>query len=276
MPEQTCQNGPAAPSCFAMNAKIGIALLVVACAALAVALVTLKQKADAQRQQSDSTIVEISNKVTQAGLQIDELKQANVNLNADLASSRAASLTFSNQVIATSNTLATALAGTEASLQGAQQQITNLNTHIADLEAQNQVLDQRANSLSNTIASLNTQIASTQQQLATSKTNNAFLARQLQQLMAEKKKLEDQFNDLAEVRAQVRKLRTDIFVAQRLEWMRQGMDPTKQMKGGQLLMQRTLPVPGAATSSSQYNLNVEVGSDGSVRVIPPPTNAPAR
>ncbi len=70
----------------------------------------------------------------------------------DLAASPETSLSFSNQMVVTTNRLGDPLAATEASLQGAQQQITNLNTHIADLEAQNQALDQRANSLSNTIA----------------------------------------------------------------------------------------------------------------------------
>ena len=59
--------------------------------------------------------------------------------------------------------------------------------------------------------------------------------------------------------------------------MREGIDPTKPMKGGQLLMQRSLPAAPAAPAAGTpaYNLNVEVGSDGSVHVIPPPTNAPS-
>jgi hypothetical protein len=42
-------------------------------------------------------------------------------------------------------------------------------------------------------------------------------------------------------------------------------------------MQRSPPVTQAAPAagSPSYNLNVEVGSDGSVHVIPPLTNAPA-
>ena len=261
-----------------MNAKIGIAILTVACIALVIALVAFKHQADVQQAASSSAIVDISNQLANAHDKISGLNQVNLMLTNDLDVSRQQSLAISNQLAGKLTETSSTLAATEASLQGAQQQITNLDTRVADLEAQNQVLDQRANSLSNTIASLNMQIASTQAQLASSKTNNAFLANQLQQLMAEKKKLEDKFNDLAEVRAQARKLRTDMLVAQRLEWMRQGIDPTKPMKGGQLLMQRTLPVPGAAANagSPQYNLNVEVGSDGSVRVIPPATNAPAR
>ena len=55
-------------------------------------------------------------------------------------------------------------------------QITNLNGRIGDLETQNKALDDRATMLSNNIVQLDAQIAATQQLLATSQTNNAFLA----------------------------------------------------------------------------------------------------
>jgi predicted nucleic acid-binding Zn-ribbon protein len=256
-----------------MNTKTGIALLAVACCGLVVALVALKHQADTQQAADASTIGDFSNQIVSAKLHIEDLNQANLNLNNDLATNRQVSLALSNQLAETAG----ALAATTASLQGAQQRITNLNDRVADLEAQNQVLDQRANSLSNTIAALDTQIALTQMKLAASQTNNAFLEAQLNQQIAQRKALEAKFNDLAEVRAQVRKLRNDLLIARRLEWMREGIDPTKPMKGGQLLMMRPKPAAAtpAAAGSSPYNLNVEVGSDGSVRVIPPLTNAPA-
>jgi hypothetical protein len=261
-----------------MNAKIGIAILAVACIGFAVALVVLKRQAEAQQMANASTISEFSNQIVKASISLEDLNQANLNLSNDLASARQTSLVFSNQLTETTSTLATTTATLQGALLGAQQQVTNLSVRIADLEAQNQVLDQRANSLSNTIAALDAQITATQMELASSKTNNAFLTEQLHQLMAEKKKLEDKFDDLAVVRAQARKLRDDALIARRLEWMRQGIDPTKPVKGAQLLMQRPPSAAKAAPAAGSplYNLNVEVGSDGSVHVIPPPTNAPAR
>ena len=93
---------------------------------------------------------------------------------------------------------------------------------------QNQVLDERANSLSNIVAGLDAQIAETQQKLAHSETNNMFLAAQLKQQMAQRAELERKFNDLNDVRSQVRKLREELLIARRLEWMRAGTDPTAQ------------------------------------------------
>jgi hypothetical protein len=124
---------------------------------------------------------------------------------------------------------------------------------------------------------LDEQISATRAKLASSETNNAFLDRELKRQIAERAELERKFNDLAQVRAQVRKLRDDLLIARRLEWMREGVDPTKPLKGGQLLMQRPPPIANAAPAdgSPAYNLNVEVGSDGSVHVTPSSTNAPA-
>jgi predicted RNase H-like nuclease (RuvC/YqgF family) len=260
-----------------MNTKIGIAILAVACFGFAVALVVLKHRADAQQTASAYTIGDFSNQIVKANVSIEDLNQANLNLSSDLATNRQTSLALSNQLSERLAETAGTLATTEVSLQGAQQQITNLNGRITDLETQNQVLDQRASSLSNTIAALDTQITLTQMKLASSETNNAFLDGELKRQVAQRAELERKFNDLAQVRTQVRKLRDDALIARRLEWMREGIDPTKPLKGGQLLMQRPPPATKAAPAagSPSYNLNVEVGSDGSVHVTPPPTNAPS-
>jgi hypothetical protein len=101
--------------------------------------------------------------------------------------------------------------------------------------------------------------------------------------MTEKAALEKQFNDLTVLRAQVSKLKEELTVGRRLDWIRRGIFATSEKKGGELLLQSsktpTFPTssPAVAQSpSNQYDLNVEVYSDGSVHVIPPPTNTPAK
>ena len=127
-------------------------------------------------------------------------------------------------------------------------------------------------------------IENTQNRLAIAETNRAFIEQELQKQMAQKAELEHKFNDLNEVRAQVKKLRDEAFVARRLQWMKafvarrlQWMkNDNGQKKGAELLMQRTPAVtntPVTADHQTNYNLNVEVGSDGSVRVIPPLNSA---
>jgi chromosome segregation ATPase len=252
-----------------MKTKVGMVVLIVACVGLVVALVTTKKAMDDRLRKDTDAIIDFSNQLTTATANLDELRQVNLMLTNDLASSRQEALTFSNQFTETTG----ALADTKASLQNTRDQITRLNSHIADLEAQNQVLDQRAAALTNAIASLNAQIADTEQKLAGAETNNAFLEKELQQQTAARAELESKFNNLSTVRAQIKKLKADLFIARRLEWMRKGSDPGLQQKGGQLLIQRT-----PATNSTRpphYDLNVEVSSDGSIHVIPLPANAPA-
>lgn len=256
-----------------MKAKTGIIVLVVVAAGLLIALFATKKQADDQHVKDAAAILEFSNQLDSANLNLNDQRQVNLMLTNDLASTRQA-------FIETSNNLSGQLAGARVEIADAQEQITNLNGRISDLETQNKALDDRANMLSNNIVALDAQIAVTQQQLAKSQTNNTFLATELQKQMAEKAELERKFNDVDAVRAQLSKLRIELFEARRLQWMNAGINPTQPPKGGQLLMQHPLPAaksPTAAKSSSKsappYDLNVEVGSDGSVRVIPPPPSS---
>jgi chromosome segregation ATPase len=251
-----------------MKTKLGIVILAVACAGLAIALFATKKAADERLKKDADAILDFSNQLVNASKTLDDYRQINLMLTNDLAGSRQEALTFSNQFAETSGLLAS----TKASLQGAQDQIASLNSRIASLETRNKVLDQRAAALTNAIASLNEQIADTQQKLAGSETNKAFFEKELQRQTAAKAELESKFNNLSAVRTQVKKLRDDLLVTRRLQWMREGSDPGSQQKGAQLLMQRTASAP---PQSPHYDLNVEVGSDGSIHVIPLPANAPA-
>jgi chromosome segregation ATPase len=245
-----------------MKTTLGIIILAVVCVGLVVALVAGKRHAETQQKKDAETILDFSNQLTTANVNLDELRQVNLMLTNDLDSSRRTLTTISNQYVATS----ASLSNTEAALKTAQDQ-------IADLEAQNRVLDQQTADMTNTIANLSAQITETQMKLVASETNNAFLEGELKRQVAEKAELERRFNNLSEVRAQVRKLRDDLLVAQRLKWMREGTDPTQQHKGAELLMARA---PGNQNvGPAHYDLNVVVSSDGSVQVVPTTTNAPA-
>lgn len=245
-----------------MKTTLGIIILVAGCIGLIVALVVGKNNSESRQKQDAATIVDFSNQLVSANINLDDLRQVNLMLTNDLAANRQTMMLFSNQYTSTAATLS----NTEFALKTAQDQ-------IADLEEQNHALDQRATDLTNTIANLTAQITETQMKLVASETNNTFLEGELKKQVAEKAELERRFNDLAQVRAQVRKLRDDMLIAQRLKWMREGTDPTQQHKGAQLLMAHASENP-QNVGPARYDLNVEVSSDGSVQVVPT-TNAPA-
>jgi uncharacterized protein (DUF3084 family) len=187
---------------------------------------------------------------------------------------------FEKVVVALTNNytaVASNLALTDQMLKESQEKVRVEESKIAELENQNQVLDKRALDLSSELTNLTTQISATEKKLAASEGDKAFLEKELKRLMTEKTELERQFNDLTVLRAQVAKLKEDLSIARRIEWIRQGLFANSDQKGAQKLMQGV----GAPTTQARatpprpkYDLDVEVRSDGSVRVIPPATNAP--
>ena len=245
-----------------MKTRLGVVLLVVVCVGMVVGLIVEKNHADTQQKRDSDIILEFSNQLASANMNLDGLRQVNLILTNDLVAAQQTMTVLSNQYVATS----VSLSNTTTALKTAQDQ-------IADLESQNQALDQQVVNMTNTINNLSAQIAGTQMKLVESETNNAFLESELKRQVAERAELERKFNNLSQVRAQVRKLRNDLLIARRLEWMRAGTDPTQQHKGAQMLMARA-PATNRVVGPAHYDLNVEVNSDGSVQVVPT-TNAPA-
>jgi chromosome segregation ATPase len=245
-----------------MKSKIVIVLLAVVCVGLGIGLFTVKKQGDEQHSADFSSIVDFSNQVVQANLKINDLNQINLALTNDLALSQ-------QQVVQLSNSLVSAeaaLTNNKTSLASAQDQIANLNQRISDLEVQNKVLDQRAGELASTITQLNSLIEGTRSKLATAETNNVFLQQELQKQLAQKAEIEHKFNDLDALRQQIQKVKTDLFITRRLELMK---NDNGNKKGAELLIQRTAPMTNSIPAPAGYGLNVEVGSDGSVKVIPP-------
>jgi DNA repair exonuclease SbcCD ATPase subunit len=244
-----------------MKIKIVVVALAVVCVGLAIGLFAVKKQGDEQHNSDVSSIVDFSNQVVNARMKIDDLNQVNLTYSNDMVLSQQQAAQLSNSLAAATATVASS----QAALTSAQDQIKSLNGHISDLEIQNKVLDQQANDLTNTIAKLNTLIDDTRSKLATSENNSAFLQQELQKQMAQKAEIEHKFNDLDELRKQVKKIKNDLFIARRLELMK---NDNGNKKGAELLIQHTVPATNAVPTGPA-GLNVEVGSDGSVKVIPP-------
>lgn len=248
---------------------IGVIILAVLSLGLLVALVTTKKQAADEKKKDTETVVTFSNQVVKTTRDLGEQQQVNVLLSNDLTVVRADLGTLTNKY----TDVATALVKTEDFLKASKEDLAKRDAKIADLEKQNHELDLRAADLSTALTNLTGLITETKRKLTASEGDKAFLEKELKRLMAEKAELERQFNDLVVVRAQVAKLREELNVSRRLEWIRKGLFASDEQKGAQKLMQKgPLTSP---PSTNHYDLNVEVNADGSVRVIPPLTNAPA-
>lgn len=262
-----------------MKNQLGIIVLIVICVGLIVALVVNQKNAATQHSQDTSTIGSISNQLVKTTADLEDVRKVNTDLNKDLDTRKAELVDYTNQMTSKLAEVSTALSKSEESLKNAQQQVTEKDAKISDLESQNHALDQRALDLSIAITNLTGQIEDTQKKLAASEGDKAFLQKELQRLMAEKAELERQFNDLKILKTQVAKLQEELAISRRLQWIRDGIFARDQKKGAQLLMEKSPPPAGSEntqTNAGKYDLNVEVNADGTVKVIPPLTNtAPA-
>ncbi len=253
-----------------MKTKVIVVVLLVVCAGLAIAYFANKQDSEKRRKDDLNSIMDFSNQVVNLNLKNTEVNQVNLDLKGDVTAKQ-------QQLEQLSNSLATAsaaLADSKAALANAQGKITDLSSQITDLEARNKALDQSAMDLTNVINQLNASIEESRNKLATSESNNTFLQNELQKQMAQRAEIEHKFNDIDELRLQLKKVKTDMFIARHAQLARYD----NQKRGAELLMSPNVIVTNLPPGSADYGLNVEVGSDGSVRVIPPlgaPTNAPA-
>lgn len=242
-----------------MNKSLVTIILLVACIGLAIALIAVNNHANKQITSTANTIVNFSNQLSDAHDQIVSLSQVNIVLSNSLSASQQTSSALSNQ-----------LNDAQVNIAKANEQITNLDDQVAALENQNKELDQHLTDLTNQLSQLDSQIADTQMKLAKSETNNSFLENELKKQVAERASLEQKFNNLSQVREQVHKLKEEALIATRLQWIREGTDPSRpQVKGAQLLMQHT---PPASAPNNSGSLNVEVEEGGAIRVLPPTTS----
>jgi chromosome segregation ATPase len=254
-----------------MKNQMGIIVLILICAGLSILLVLNQKHLAKQQNKAADTISTFSNKLVRTTSDLEEQRQVNILLTNDLAARKTEIAMLTNKLAETTGRLAQ----TADSLKAAQEQITQRDSKIADLESQNQVLDQRALDLGTAITNLTIQIEDTQKKLAASEGDKAFLQKELQRLMAEKAELERQFNDLTVLRAQVAKLKEELSITRRLEWIRQGLFARDEQKGAEQLMQKSAAPPGRQPKQPSYDLNVEVSADGTVKIIPPLTDNPA-
>jgi len=260
-----------------MKNRVPVITLVAVCLLLGIALIVVMSKASTRQQDDAQRIENLSNKWVTVEKEVEEKNSVMATLYKEREEQKKSYDELTNNFTKVSDNLSLTssnLAKTESDLKSTKDELVQRDSKIADLEAQNQNLDRQALDLNTALTNLNTQIAETKRKLDASEGDNVLLVKELKRLMAEKAELERQFNDLTVMRAQVSKLKEELTIARRLEWIREGLFARADQKGAQQLMSFN-PAPAAKPPKPAYDLNVEVSSDGSVKVIPPITNSPA-
>ena len=145
-------------------------------------------------------------------------------------------------------------------------EVAQRDKKISDLESQNMELDKQSADLRGSISNLEGQIGVTQKKLAASEGDRATLIKELKELQAKKDELEKKFNDLVALREQVHKLKEQLSIARRLDWIRRGIYETMNEKGGQ----RLIHPPQAPPPATNNSLKVELKQNGDVKIEAPP------
>jgi len=245
--------------------KVALAILAVLSILLGAGWLVRHKKALVQERSDQEQILQFSNQWSQASGDLSEQKKVNISLETNLMQRFEDISTLSNQVVAVTGVLAK----TEAEKKAALEEITKRDTRISELESQRDDLTRKMTDLNGSIATLETQISETERKLAAAEGDRAWLLTELKRLQEEKAQLEKQFNDLVVLREQVRKLRDELSIQRRIEWMRRGLYGSAS-KGAELL-QKGVP---SAKSQTNYSLEVELNRDGTVKITPGTTNPP--
>ena len=251
--------------------KALIAILILVTFALAGSLFYRHTQALKQEEKDKADIARLSTKVVNTEKDLGEQVQVNKQLNEDLTVRTKQLLDTSNTLITVNANLAKVREEAKAAATNAAADIAKRDARINELETQRDDLTKRMTDLNSQITGLEGQISDTQRKLTASEGDREFLLKELKRLQQEKNDLERQFNDLAMLREQVRKLRDELSISKRLDWIRRGLYGS--LKGAEKL-QQSLPTDTNA-SRTNFDLNVELKQSGGVNVVPPATNAPA-
>jgi septal ring factor EnvC (AmiA/AmiB activator) len=249
-----------------MNSRIAATLLGLICLLLAAGWIYRHYTATSEKKRDVQTISHYSNEWVETTKKLDEQKMVNLSLEHDFATQAEELKTYSNNLASVSANFAKTQTEAKAAAEVAKEEMRRKDARISELESERDGMSKKMNELTNSISNLETQIAETQHKLEASEGDREFLLKELKRLQAEKLELEKQFNDLALLREQVRKLRDELSVSRRLEWIRRGL--YGNLKGGEALRKGFASAPSAQTN---YNLDVEIRRDGSAKVL---TNGP--
>ena len=257
-----------------MKLKIATFILFLVCIMLGVMLVKRQKETRELQEATDATSAALlfaSNQWKKASEDLAAQEKVNSTLGTAIKSREADLAVLSNKLTEAKAQMDKVEADAKAKEQAAQAELAKRDAKITELEGQRDDLSRRMSALTNNIADLQRQIADTERKLSVSEGDREFLLKELKRLQTEKVELERQFNDLKLLKAQVAKLKDELTIARRLDFIRAGV--FGGLKGAEMMMRKTPPSP--APGSTNFNLNVEFKQDTGAKVLPPATNAPA-
>lgn len=249
--------------------KALIAILILLCVGLGAGLLYRHTTAEKQTKQDGETITQLTTKVSDTERKLAEQSAVNSTLERDLTARSQLLTETSNTLVTVTATLAKVKEEAQAAATNAAADIAKRDARINELETQRDDLTKRMTDLNTQINGLDSQIGEYQRKLTASEGDREYLLKELKRLQQEKNELEKQFNDLAMLREQVRKMKDELSISRRLDWIRRGLYGS--LKGAERLQRG---FAATATNAQQnFDLNVELKQSGGVNVVPQSTNS---
>jgi chromosome segregation ATPase len=251
-----------------MNPKVLSSLLLVACLGLGAGWFFTTRKAAEDRVTAATTITNLTTELVSTSSKFVEQQKVNATLNSHLSERESELVTFSNKWTFVSTTLASTEAEAKASAEAARTEIEKRDKQIQSLEGEKDALTQKMDGLTAEIGGLSAKITDTERRLASSEGDRQQLQKELKRLLAEKAELERKFADLAVLRDQVRRLKEELSIAKRIDFIRRGLYGFEK-KGAQVLASGIKAPAKTNSTDTNAQLNVEIGTDGSSKVNSP-------
>src|SRR4051812_6772639 len=251
--------------------KAAFILLIVCTVGLGVGLLMVHNKRVQIEKAKNDTADSLTNTMKlldDTRQKLEEQEQVAIKLETNLYLRGRELSSVSNNYMKITAELAKTQKEMQAAAEQARAEIERKDAQIAQLTSQTNALSRKMDDLTSSIGSLSKQIADTEKKLLASEGDRDFLLKELKRLQTEKADLERQFNDLSALRTQVAKLKEELSVARRLEWIRMGIYGNQEKKGAEKLLAGATP-----GNTNSYNLNVELKQDGGATIVPRQTNA---
>lgn len=230
-----------------MNSKWIALGLVVVSAGLGFGLYRMTQHGVAERKAAAEVAANLSNQWVNATRKLDEEQKVNTRLNSDLTAKIEELGVISNRWTFVAAELSRREAEAKTAAAAARAEIERRDKQISGLENEKDELGKKMNDLTGQIDSLGGQIRETERKLAASEGDRTFLQGELKRLLTEKAELERKFADLAVLREHVKKLKEELNIANRLEFIRRGLYGV-EIKGGATLLKRGVKKPDAVVT----------------------------
>ena len=251
--------------------KAAFILLIICTVGLGVGLLVVHNKRVKLEQAKNETTENLNStrkQLDEARQKIEEQEQVSMKLETNLVLRGQELSSVSNNYMKISAELAKTQKDMQEAMERARAAIEQKDAQIAQLTSQTNALSRKMDDLTSSIGSLSKQISDTEKKLLASEGDREFLLKELKRMQSEKAELERQFNDLSALRGQVARLKEELSVSRRLEWIRMGIYGNQEKKGAERLLAGETPA-----NTNNYNLNVELKQDGGAVIVPRQTNA---